>query len=371
MSELAVNVELSRGGFSLGVDVLLPAQGVTVLLGPSGSGKSTLLRILAGLEPVSDGYIRKGSQVWLNGANSPAMPSQKRNIGFVFQDYALFPHLTVFDNIAFGVKDNNRKTKNAIVHSWLERLQLGNLSRRYPHQLSGGQKQRVALARALAPEPDLLLLDEPFSALDSNLRNDMREQLRSVIKDTQCPVIMVTHDLQDARSLADHVGVMVNGRLTRFGKAADVVNEPRCRVAAELLGWRNFLPVTSLTTTEAKGSWGSLDLLQDPSPDTDCLAIRPEHVRITRSDQSSGIQALIDAITDFGIYREIRCRLQDGSTLYMHCAWDRPVPVAGTQVQLCLPSQYIQLLTDHISRLSKPDRTPVAAQDSVREVALS
>ena len=124
MSELAVNVELSRGGFSLGVDVLLPAQGVTVLLGPSGSGKSTLLRILAGLEPVSDGYIRKGSQVWLNGANSPAMPSQKRNIGFVFQDYALFPHLTVFDNIAFGVKDNNRKTKNAIVHSWLERLQL-------------------------------------------------------------------------------------------------------------------------------------------------------------------------------------------------------------------------------------------------------
>lgn len=371
MGELDINVELSRREFRLDVDFVIPARGVTVLLGPSGSGKSTLLRILAGLEPVSSGYIRNGSQVWLNGANSSALPAQKRRLGFVFQDYALFPHLTVFDNIAYGLNEKNRKARHAIVHSWLERLQLESLSQRYPQQLSGGQKQRVALARALAPAPDLLLLDEPFSALDSNLRHEMREQLQSVMESTQCPVIMVTHDLQDARALADHVGIMVNGRLTRFGATMDVFNEPKCRVAAELLGWRNFLPVTSLTSVQAKGSWGSLELLRDPSPDTDCLAIRPEHVRIARSEQTDGIAARVETITDFGIYREIRCRLQDDSHLYMHCAWDRPVPVAGTPVQLCLPSQYIQLLTDNVSRFNKGKQMQVVAQRPAREAALS
>jgi len=350
MTELAINVKLSRSDFHLEVDFAIPARGVTVLLGPSGSGKSTLLRILAGLEPVNTGYIRNGSNIWLNGNNHTSLPAQKRRLSFVFQDYALFPHLTVFDNIAYGVKNKNRKTRNAIVQSWLERLQLGSVSRRYPQQLSGGQKQRVALARALAPSPDLLLLDEPFSALDSNLRHDMREQLRAVIEATHCPVIMVTHDLQDARTLADHVGVMVDGSLTRFGNATDVFNEPRCRVAAELLGWRNFLPVTSLTSLHAQGKWGKLELSRDPSPDTDCLSIRPEHVRFARNDQQDGIPATIETITDLGIYREIRCRLMDGSSLYMHSAWDRPVPIAGSPVQLCLSSQYVKLLTNSAGR---------------------
>jgi ABC-type sulfate/molybdate transport systems ATPase subunit len=368
MAELDINVELTRKDFHLSVDLVIPARGVTVLLGPSGGGKSTLLRILAGLEPVSSGFIRNGSDVWLEGNNSSALPSQKRRLGFVFQDYALFPHLTVFDNIAYGVKEKNRRARNAVVESWLERLQLGSLRQRYPQQLSGGQRQRLALARALAPSPDLLLLDEPFSALDSNLRHDMREQLRSVIETTQCPVIMVTHDLQDARTLADYVGVMVDGRLTRFGGVTDVFNEPKCRVAAELLGWRNFLPVTSLSSFQATGSWGSLELLQDPSPDSDCLAIRPEHVRFARSDQQEGIPATIEAITDFGIYREIRCRLQDGSHLYMHCAWDRPVPIAGNPVQLSLPSQYVQLLTNSAGRQSVKQ---VSSQRPVKEAVQS
>jgi len=366
MSELEINVELSRRDFRLAVDVVVPGHGLTVLLGPSGSGKSTLLRLLAGLEPLSAGYIRHGADVWLAGGKATALPVQKRRLGFVFQDYALFPHLNVFDNIAYGVKAKQRNSYSGIVYSWLQRLQLESLSQRFPHQLSGGQRQRVALARALATAPELLLLDEPFSALDSNLRHDMREQLRLLIESVPCPVIMVTHDLQDARTLADHVGVMVDGRLTRFGRATEVFNDPKCRVAAELLGWRNFLSVTALSSFEVRGAWGRLQLLQDPSPDTDCVSIRPEHVRFAKGEHDHAIAAVIETITDFGIYREIRCRLGDGSPITMHCAWDRPVPIAGTSVQLCLPAQYVRLLTNTASRQSA---RPVALVNTIKEVA--
>ena len=362
MSELSIKVDFGRSDFRLNVDVAIPRQGVTVLLGPSGSGKSTLLRILAGLESVNFGYLRNASDVWLDTRRRIMLPAQKRKLGFVFQDYALFPHLNVFDNIAYGLNGKNRSDRDAIVQSWLERLQITDLSRRYPSQLSGGQKQRVALARALAPGPELLLLDEPFSALDSNLRHDMREQLRSLIATTQCPVVMVTHDLQDARSLADHVGVMVNGQLTRFGATQDVFAEPRCRVAAELLAWQNFLPITSMSYSHVEGAWGQLEILGDPSPDADCISIRPEHVRLTKNDLHNTLAAVIETITDFGSYREARCRLQDGSILFMHSPWDRPLPIAGSQVLLCLPEQYLQLLTNSVERMR------VKRELSVREI---
>ncbi|WP_455212479.1 sulfate/molybdate ABC transporter ATP-binding protein [Kaarinaea lacus] len=208
MKYLTLNIKLSRKSFDLDVTLDLPEQGITALLGPSGSGKSTILRILAGLERPQYGRIINGMDVWFDSRQRALVPPQKRKVGVVFQDYALFTHLTVEQNIAYGISGHTVKEK---VNHWLERLHIEEYRNRYPHQLSGGQRQRVALARAMVTEPDLLLLDEPFSALDVNLRQHLRDELRSVINETRCPVIMVTHDLSDARYLADRVAILVNG----------------------------------------------------------------------------------------------------------------------------------------------------------------
>jgi len=347
MGDLSIRTKFSRRDFDLDVDLIIPGNGVSVFLGPSGSGKSTLLRILAGLESVDKGYVRHFDQLWLDTRVNFDLPSNKRKIGFVFQDYALFPHLNVAGNIAYGLQIKNRRDRIRVVEKWLQCLHLQDLAKRFPHELSGGQKQRVALARALAPKPDVLLLDEPFSALDIGLRQALRDELKSVIAQSQCPVVMVTHDMQDARCLADNVGVMVAGRLTRFGTASDVFENPKCRVAAELLGWRNKLSISSFHAKAVESGWGKLELLEDPVPDADYISIRPEHVRIANGDHQNTLPAFIETISNFGVYNEVRCRLQDGTPIYLHRAWDRPLPVAGNTISLSLPAQHVRLLTEN------------------------
>jgi iron(III) transport system ATP-binding protein len=213
-------------------------QGHTfALLGPSGCGKTTLLRLVAGFERPDGGGIRIGDRV-VSGQGVFVSPN-KRRVGMVFQDYALFPHLNVESNVAFGLpRGNDRKRR---VAELLEIVGLGGLGRRMPHEISGGQQQRVALARCLAAEPDLVLLDEPFSNLDPGMRVRVRAEVRQILESLGITAVFVTHDQEEALSLAERVGVMLHGRIVQCGRPADVYMRPAGRAVAEFLGDANFL----------------------------------------------------------------------------------------------------------------------------------
>ncbi len=216
------------------------------ILGPSGCGKTTLLRVIAGFETPKTGTIVlqgqrvSGPGVWV--------PPEQRGIGLVFQDYALFPHLSVLDNILFGLKQGRKKTKHHQDECYqralavLALVDLQGLQDRYPHELSGGQQQRVALARALAPQPSLILLDEPLSNLDVQVRHYLRDEIRSILKETQTTAIFVTHDQQEALAISDWVAVMHQGQIEQFGPPEEIYYHPRSRFVAEFVTQANFVP---------------------------------------------------------------------------------------------------------------------------------
>lgn len=346
MSHIEVNVKIQRSDFELDVDLALPDNGISIILGPSGSGKSTLLRLIAGLEKPDSGFIRVRNTNWANSELGICRPPQQRRVGMVFQDYALFNHLTVAANVGFGLP---RKGRHERVEEWLTRLHLKELAHRYPHQLSGGQKQRVALARVLATEPDVLLLDEPFSALDIHLRHQLREELLEIVSQVKQPVLLVSHDLDDARYLADNIGVMVNGRLQQLGKPHEVFDSPHTLEVARVLGWRNLLPVRVIEGNTVSASWGSLELEREPDLDTSYIGIRSEHIRVANA-VSQGLPAKILRVSDLGSVREILCQLQDGTQLELHRPWNEPVLTAGHELVLQLPLQHIRLLKEASER---------------------
>src|SRR5690554_2919066 len=212
---------------------------ILALVGESGSGKTTLLRLIAGLEHPDSGNMRLGGEIIVNGQKSLA--ANKRKTGMVFQDYALFPHLTIFGNVAFGLNGFNKKEIGQRVYETLELTGLKEDVKKYPHQLSGGQQQRVALARALAPRPMLLLMDEPFSNLDTILRDQVREEVRQIIKSVGITAILVTHDTKDAFSTADQIAVMHNGKLLQIDTPDALYNNPNSSYVAELFGKSNNL----------------------------------------------------------------------------------------------------------------------------------
>jgi sulfate transport system ATP-binding protein len=217
-----VNLEISSGS-------------LTALVGPSGSGKSTLLRIIAGFENADQG------RVWLFGNDATKQTIENREIGFVFQNYALFPNLTVWENIAFGLKLKKVSTKriNERVKELLELIQLENFSDNYPHQLSGGQRQRVALARAMAIEPKLLLLDEPFGALDPKVRKDLRNWLKELHSQVPLTTLLVTHDQQEAMEVADQLVVFSNGKVEQFGTPKEIYDSPATEFIMNFIGQSN------------------------------------------------------------------------------------------------------------------------------------
>ncbi len=327
---LSLSLRLRRAGFSLQVALTLPPSGVVALVGPSGSGKSTLLRAVAGLERPQAGFVRWGEEVWFDGARGIHRPPQRRRVGMVFQDYALFEHLTVAANVGFGVPRGRRAAQ---VRRWLEALQLTALAQAYPRQLSGGQRQRVALARALAPEPRLLLLDEPFSALDAPLRGALRAQLADLVRRWPRPVLLVSHDLEDARRLASWMGVLVDGRLVRFGETQAVFRRPGSAACARLLGWRNLLPLQYAQGRWARGAWGAVELPEPPPPGATWVAIRPEHVRL-RPLRPEGLMGRVLRIDELGAVRAVSVRLPDGTELEVHRPWDEPLPAPGEAVSL-------------------------------------
>ncbi len=339
MSRIDIGLEFRRPGFELRARLALEGHGVTVILGPSGCGKTTLLRLIAGLEKPAAGHITVAGTPWADSQRGICLPPQRRRVGMVFQDYALFNHLTVADNIGFGL---GRGQRRATVARWLERLHLTELARRYPHQLSGGQRQRVALARALAPEPDLLLLDEPFSALDVALRRHLRDQLLELVASLRQPVLMVTHDLEEARHLADSIGVMIGGRIVRLDAAAKVFDDPGDIAVARVMGWENLLPVTAIDPPWVLGEWGRLPL-PSPAPEPPAwLGIRPEHVQL--ASHGTGLPARLLRITPLGAINEWLCRLPGGHSLRLHRPWDETAPAPEAQLLLQLPPRHLRWL---------------------------
>ena len=344
MSGICVQASLKRDDFKLDVRAGFAANAVTAILGGSGTGKSTLLRLIAGLEKPQSGRIGAGSEVWVDAAAGLHVPPQKRSIGFVFQDYALFDHMSVRSNIAYGVK-GPRKHRVAEAEHWLARMHLTDLAERTTDTLSGGQRQRVAVARALAPNPDVLLLDEPFSAIDAHLKTQLMNGLRTVLTDKPRTVLMVTHALEDARHVADHIAIMAAGKLVRLGPAAEVIDNPLSYEAAVLTGWRNLLAVAWVSKNRLGGTWGALDLDRAAPLSAAWVGIRPERIRI-ESIPGAGLPATVRAVREIGPVREIECGLGDGSVLVLHKAWDAPVPAPGSRVGLVLPPENLRPLAE-------------------------
>ncbi|MBA3599258.1 MAG: ABC transporter ATP-binding protein [Methylibium sp.] len=225
-----------------GVSFGLAHGQIGVLIGPSGCGKTSLLRAIAGLEPLADGRIALGEEVLGDADQRLHLPPEARRIGMVFQDYALFPHLSVAQNVAFGIQNLPRAQREERVADLLELVGLSGAARRAPHQLSGGQQQRIALARALAPAPRLLLLDEPFSSLDVDLRERLAQELRAILKKTGTTALFVTHDQLEAFALGDVIGVMNRGRLDQWDDAYHLYHRPATRFVADFIGHGVFTP---------------------------------------------------------------------------------------------------------------------------------
>ena len=268
---------------------------VTVLFGPSGSGKTTMLRCLAGLEHPEEGTIRFDSEVWFDSGIKNSVPSKKRNIGFVPQDYALFPHLTVAANIGYGLHGQSAAENKSRVSEIVHWLGLVGLETRLPHELSSGQQQRVALARAVARKPRLLLLDEPLSALDTPMRQRLRGELRSQLLQLGIPTILVTHDRLEAMALGDQLVVLDQGRMLQTGPVADVFNHPANLAVAAIVGTETVLlgrviGVSDGLATVTVNGHELTALAEDLHPSTNAvhLCIRAEDVILV---QNGGAQA--------------------------------------------------------------------------------
>lgn len=311
-----------------GINLEFPTGKLVALLGPSGCGKTTLLRIIAGLERADTG------QILLEGLDASNLHVRERQIGFMFQHYALFQHMNVFDNVAFGlrVKPKAQRPTEAAIHQrvceLLDLVQLGSLSKRYPTQLSGGQRQRIALARALAVEPRVLLLDEPFGALDAKVRKELRRWLRQLHDELHITSIFVTHDQEEALEVADEIVLMNKGKVEQVGSPLRVFHTPATPFAYNFLGTANRF--------EGKWAQGAVQVYADRLPvetkpegvgeGSDVVAFaRPHELKILPAQEgSSGIRARINRILAFG--PSARVELNHASSDSVFYEVDVPMP---------------------------------------------
>ena len=303
MSEIKLNSLVKNfGGNSLAVDnlsVTFPSGEFVCLLGPSGCGKTTTLRMIAGLERPDSGEILCGDQTYFSSNTGEYLKTEKRNLGLMFQSYALWPHMTVFQNIVFGLDMKNQSSSEKEKRfEELEKLfQLKNLKNRYPSELSGGQQQRVALARMLAVNPNLLLLDEPLSNLDSNLRLEMRAELKRLHQTLGCTIIFVTHDQMEAMTLATSIAVMNKGVIEQLAKPMEIYNNPKSLFVAKFVGSPQMNTVDFNDGEQLALSLLSKTKFEKNNVKT--LGIRPESIKLTSKDNGD-INGTIETIQPTG-----------------------------------------------------------------------
>ncbi|MEP3326221.1 MAG: ABC transporter ATP-binding protein [Nitratireductor sp.] len=311
------------------------------LLGPSGSGKSTVLMMLAGFE------MPTGGRILIDGQDCTRMAPQKRNIGMVFQHYSLFPHLSVLDNVAFPLKmrGESRAQRRRRAAEALEVVRLGGFGERMPSQLSGGQRQRVALARAIVYQPRLLLMDEPLSALDKNLREEMQLEIKRLHSELGITVVFVTHDQGEALTMADRVAILRGGRVQQISPARDLYERPANLFSAGFIGEMNMIPAT----------WEGSDLVLDngdriaPPPEAQIgtrragpatLALRPERLSVTGPETPGALTALVEDVVYAGAGTLLIARLSDGSEVRARVpSASLPRLATGDRIGLAFPPE--------------------------------
>jgi iron(III) transport system ATP-binding protein len=299
-----------------GLDLSVPDGSLTAILGPSGSGKTTLLRVVAGFETADRGTV------WIGGTDATALPPEARHVGYVPQEGALFPHLSAERNVAFGVDRRRRRT--GVARDLLELVGMAGMGRRYPHELSGGQQQRVALARALAVEPRLVLLDEPFSALDAALRASVRADVAAILRRAGATALLVTHDQDEALSWADHVAVIRDGLIGQFGTPQDVYASPDDPELARFVGDANLLPgvvdgrsvrtalgvlpVEGALPPSAGGPGDGANGAAGAAGAEVVVLVRPEQLRLLREPRGAPMTGRVEEYVFFGHDAVVRVR---------------------------------------------------------------
>lgn len=292
-------------------DLEVASGEILALLGPSGSGKTTLLRLIAGFEKPNDGKITIGERTVVDVAQGIWLPAEARGVGMVFQDYALFPHLTVSQNILFGLNPKDKAENQARVAELLRVTELQPYAERYPHELSGGQQQRVALARALAPRPPVVLLDEAFNGLDPELRPQMRKQVASILRQMKTAAVLVTHDQEEALGMADKVAVVRNGELQQLGTPEDVYHSPATVFVASFVGHADFIPGV-VANEQVQTEFGEFPCGTRVSSGPVQVMIRHEAV----SAKPGGLLATVEEREFLGGEILYRLRLPSGATVH-------------------------------------------------------
>ncbi|NCA68716.1 MAG: ABC transporter ATP-binding protein [Sphingobacteriia bacterium] len=317
---------------------------VGCLLGPSGCGKTTLLRAIAGFEPISQGEIHlHGRRVSVPGET---LAPELRRVGMVFQDFALFPHLTVAQNVGFGLRRLARAARARRVEELLELVGLAHTARRYPHALSGGMQQRVALARAMAPRPEILLLDEPFSSLDAEQREQLAREVRDLLKREGVTAILVTHDQLEAFAMADQIGVMAEGRIRQWDTGFGLYHEPADRFVADFIGQGVLLPASVVDATRVKTEFGRVAGAKPHGlrPGAEAVVlIRPDDLLY---DESSPRRATVVERAFRGAEYLYQLRLEN-----------------GTEVLCLVPSHHQHAIGDEIGIRLQADHLVVFARD--------
>ncbi|RME51882.1 MAG: ABC transporter ATP-binding protein [Deltaproteobacteria bacterium] len=359
-SRLHLDIEKRLNNFELHVSLEIDRE-IVVLFGPSGAGKTTTLDALAGLLVPDAGRITFDGITYFQrnrGGKTCFLPARKRGVGYVFQQLALFPHLTVLDNVAFALR--RRRDAHRIALQELERMHIDHLAERYPHEISGGQRQRVALARAMAARPGLLLLDEPFSALDHAVRQRLQRDLRRLQREMALTVLCVTHDLEDAFAIGDRLALMREGRIEQVGPIESVFHRPATPEGARILGIRNLLRarVTAASAEALLLDWEGLCLAAPPEPREPgsivSLYIRPEDIKLIYPDrpllpavQHNRLSAEIVSVTTGSRFRSLWVRLPNAREIEVHTplsAYAKLDLRPGREIRLSLRREALILL---------------------------
>ncbi len=356
---LDVNINKALPGFSLKVSFSINRE-ILSIVGPSGSGKSLTLQCISGLMNPDQGYININDRTLYDSRCGFNLPPQKRKIGYVFQNYALFPHLTVFNNVAFGISGLDRAATRARVSYLLGKMRLNDFSDRFPRHLSGGQQQRVALARALAPEPEILLLDEPFSALDTQVRRQLEQEILTLHQFYQGNIIFVSHNLEEAYRLGSQIAVYKAGRILQLAPKDILINAPANKTVATLTGTKNLLEgvIERLEDSRADvfvNEWNKRLKISLSSPDRYhqnqkvIVGIRPEYIRIGENFGENKLKAtVVEAVDGISSYTyRFRVENSPGNSSHLEAEVSKlaaPYLPAGEKCRLQLPVKRVFII---------------------------